>query len=79
MRLGTCQAVSGDGVVCIHFFLGILIYATAQFMRIEGREGKEGERETERDRERQKERKPGRWIPIVMLNQDRQELLNGVF
>lgn len=23
MRLGTCQAVSGDGVVCIHFFLGI--------------------------------------------------------
>lgn len=33
----------------------------------------------ERDRKRQKERKPGRWIPIVMLNQDRQELLNGVF
>lgn len=42
--------------------------------------GLRGEKEKrERERDRKKERKPGRWIPIVMLNQDRQELLNGVF
>jgi len=44
-----------------------------------GLRGEKEKRARERERERQKERKPGRWIPIVMLNQDRQELLNGVF